>query len=297
MHSSSLAPHVLRLRLWQLQVNEELKQGRFRVPVHLAIGHEAVAVAVCSSMLAGDQMALTHRNIAYNLARIGALKPVLDEYDLSPGGVSRGWLGSMNLANPARGVIYTSSILGNNLPVACGLALAQKVKGSEAAVWALTGDGAMEEGAFYESLLFARSHALPMVFVIENNDHSLASRIHERRSAIDAPMLSASLGVPAATLKGNDADEYAATLAGLRRQTPGGPVLIEAHVTLFSNHAGATPGWPADPKSIRLKDGLVVDPSQRDPAWVAKRTLESAGLAALLSQLQEEHGCPAILPR
>ena len=67
------ARQVLQLRYWQHLLNEDLKQKRFRVPVHLAMGHEALAVAVSAAMSESDQMALTHRNVAYNLARAGSL--------------------------------------------------------------------------------------------------------------------------------------------------------------------------------------------------------------------------------
>ena len=180
------ARQVLQIRHWQLLINEQLKQpGRFRIPVHCAIGHEAVAVGVHLAMRPADRLLATHRNMAFHLARSGSLEPVMLEYELSAAGPSQGRLGSMNLANPARGLVYSSSILGNNLPVACGVAMAMAERGDRSRVYVLTGDGAMEEGAFWESLVFARSHGLNVIFVVENNDHSLASTIAERRCSID----------------------------------------------------------------------------------------------------------------
>lgn len=271
------ARQVLQLRYWQHLLNEDLKQKRFRVPVHLAIGHEALAVAVSAAMTDSDQMALTHRNVAYNLARAGSLGPVRLEYESSAAGAAAGMLGSMNLINPKRGIIYTSSILGNNLPVACGLAMARITGGERSVVFALTGDGAMEEGSFYESLVFARSHELPVVFVVENNDHSLASRISERRCAIRIPALCDALGIQYTLLEGNHTGEYCATMSAVRRYAfESGPVCVEAMVTTFSNHAGPTPGWASDPKTISIDRGLVVEESRRDPVWVARQILDPA---------------------
>jgi|GEM_PF-907975 len=271
---SLLARAVLRLRWWQLLLNEDLKRGRFAVPVHLAIGHEAIAAALSAAMEDEDRLLLTHRNAAYNLARAGALEPVRREYELSPEGAAGGRLGSMNLSQPARGVHYTSSILGNNLPVACGMALADRMRGAAAVTWVVTGDGAIEEGAFWESLIFARSHGLPVVFVVENNDHSLASTIAERRCPIDLAAVSGALGIPFNALEHNHAGRYKAALEGLRRLAASGPAMVEVAVRTFSNHAGPTPGWPADPKQIRLSDGLIVEDGFEDPAWVARHTLE-----------------------
>ena len=267
---------VLQLRYWQLLLNERLKQGRYQVPVHAAIGHEAVAAAVHMAMGPADRLVLTHRNMAFQLARAGAWEPVELEYLLSTAGLSGGRLGSMNLANPGRGIVYTSSILGNNLPVACGLALSHKLSARAARVFVLTGDGAIEEGAFWEALVFARSHALDIVFAVENNDHSLASRIAERRSPIDLAQVCSGAGIPFERLEGNDAAQYAGALAG----GPAGPCCREFMVTTFSNHAGATPGWAADPRHISLSGGLVLERSLRDPAWVAGQLLDTEELEA-----------------
>ncbi len=275
MNVASLARQILQIRFWQMAVNEDLKRGRYRIPVHLAIGHEAAAAAVCGAMSGPDQLALTHRNIAYHLARAGAIEPVTLEYQLSSGGAGHGRLGSMNLTNPERGIVYASSILGNNLPVACGLAMANAAPGRRAVVFAVTGDGAIEEGAFWESLVFARSHRLPVVFVVENNDHSLASTIEERRCPIRLGALCDAVGVRFAGLTGNEPGQYLAALTAARRQAlDDGPACVEIHVATFNNHAGATPGWPSDPKSIDLGRGLVVEESPRDPVWVARGALD-----------------------
>src|SRR3989344_2074423 len=118
----SLIREVLRLRLSQLIINEKYKAGAFKIPIHLAMGHEAIAVAVDAVMQQSDRLVCSHRNVHYNLARAKALRPILDEYLLKEDGLAQAELGSMNLANEEKQLIYTSSILGNNLPVATGIA-------------------------------------------------------------------------------------------------------------------------------------------------------------------------------
>ena len=98
-YDKKIAKAILRLRLSQMIVNEDYKEGKFKIPIHLAFGHEAIAVAVNNIMKEEDRIILTHRNIAYNLARLGTLKPILHEYYLKPSGIMSGKKGSMNLIN------------------------------------------------------------------------------------------------------------------------------------------------------------------------------------------------------
>jgi TPP-dependent pyruvate/acetoin dehydrogenase alpha subunit len=273
-----LARQVLQIRNRQHIVNESMKRGRLKQAVHMAFGHEAIAVAVSEMMCGDDQLVLTHRNIAYNLARCGALKPLFDEYNLKAEGLSHGRLGSMNMANPARGVVYSSSILGNNYSVACGLALGKRMKGAPGIVTVLTGDGAMEEGTFYEGLLVAKSQRLACLFVIENNNHSLASTILERRCAIDADHLCRSIGIPSVRLSGNDVFEYAGTLKECRATAArdATPVCIEADLMILNRHAGPTPGWPEDPLKVDQGKGLILREDRYDPVFVLKQRLAPA---------------------
>jgi TPP-dependent pyruvate/acetoin dehydrogenase alpha subunit len=225
---------------------------------------------------------------------------VLLEYELSAAGLSGGRLGSMNLQHPRAGLIYTSSILGNNLPVACGVAMALKERGETAArVYVATGDGAIEEGAFWESLVLAASHSLNVCFLVENNDHSLATRIAERRCAIDLGRLAAAVGVDYELLTGNDPVQYAASLAKVL-PGGGGPLVREAMVTTFCNHAGPTPGWATDPRTIDAAAGLELEASPRDPVHVARRALEEEEyqatnrfLTALAVSLTASHAADA----
>src|SRR3989338_8679139 len=273
-NTRQLAFEVLRLRYWQLLLNEDLKKKRFAIPIHLAIGHEAIAVAAHTAMEPLDQLVLTHRNVAYHMARAGALEPIADEYALAPTGASGGRLGSMNLVNPARGVMYASSILGNNLPVACGLALGQQVQQRGGCVIVLTGDGAMEEGPFYESLVFAQSHHVPLLIMVENNNCSMASTIEQRRCPIAINRLCEAVGMPFLPLEGNEVMAYTAALRRMcATARQGQPARLEGAGATFNQHAGPTPGWPTDPKRISLDNGLIVEPSVNDPVFVLQQQL------------------------
>jgi TPP-dependent pyruvate/acetoin dehydrogenase alpha subunit len=272
---TSLALQMVQLRYWQQIMNEDLKKKLFNIPIHVAFGSEAVAVAVSSCMKLDDRLVLTHRNMAFNLARASELKTIYDEYRLSCEGVCGGRKGSMNLINPLRGVIYSSSILGNNFSVACGVALHKRVQRKPEIVIVTTGDGAMEEGGFYEALTFARSHNLKILFLVENNNHSMSSTILQRRCPIYIDKMCDALDIPYKRLVGNDVLEYASEFAKLRVGVMDSscPVCMEVETVLMNQHAGPTPGWPTDPMSVSLSDGLIIRESTDDPLFILKNTI------------------------
>lgn len=281
-YNIEIVEQILRVRLGQMLINEKCKNEEFLIPIHLGFGHEAIAVSVDSIMEENDKLILSHRNIHYNLAREKSLKPEIDEYYLKEEGLSKGQLGSMNLANEKKGIIYTSSILGNNLPVATGVALGKKVKNEDGVVIVETGDGALEEGAFYESLVFLKSNFLPALIIIENNGWSLATRIKERRCDIDIKKLTESINIKYELLDSNDTYEYIKKLKNLREYTllNKTPVCIEVRLTTLGSwylktdeypngkfinyHAGSAP-------TVNVKNGALLKESYNDPVFVLRK--------------------------
>lgn len=285
-----LALEVLQVRHRQHLINEGMKKGVIKATVHMAFGHEAIAVAVNAMMQPEDQLVLSHRNVAYHLARAGSLRPLYDEYMQRPSGLSGARLGTMNMANIERGLVYTSSILGNNMPVACGLALAKQVLDKPGIVAVLTGDGAMEEGTFYETLQFSRSKNLRWLLIVENNKMAMASTISERRCAIDIGQMCKAVDTPFLKLTGNWTPDYAAKLAECRRMMveQSRPACVEVDLLNLNRHAGATPGWPTDPMKIDLTQGLVVKEDACDPVFVAKQRLDAKAYAEIENKALSE---------
>lgn len=291
-----VAKNILRVRFGQIIINEKYKKGEFRIPIHLALGHEAIAVSVDAIMEEDDRLMLSHRNIHYNLARSKSLKPEIDEYLLKDKGLNKGQSGSMNLANKERGIVYASSILGNNLPVAAGLALGQKVKHSKGLVIVVTGDGAIEEGSFYESLLFLKSNDLISMIIIENNGWSLATRINERRCSIDLRKFTDSLSIRYEKLVSNNACEYIDSLKEIRKYAVLNktPVCIEVELSTLGHwhlkndeypdgkfinyHAGPAP-------AVHLTDWPLLDDSERDPLFILKQYFDEYSLKEISSEL------------
>lgn len=295
--SQKLAREVVWLRLAQILINEEYKAGKFKIPVHLAMGHEAVAVAINHVLEKGDKLVLTHRNMEFNLAQSGKFRPVLNEYILQSSGLAGGRLGSMNLINPDRNIIYSSSILGNNFPVAVGIAMAEKMKDHHGITFVLGGDGSIEEGSFYENLVNAKSWGVPIVFVIENNEWSLGTHITERRCPIDLERLTSAIGVPYIRLKGNNTSVYIETLRALRAKAmhEKGPICVEILVKTLGDrkaddgryinyHAGPAPTVDI---AKHFPGGILKD-SEDDPVFVVSKEIGREKLFALSQDVMKE---------
>ena len=257
---------LIRLRYSQHQLNEMLKKKQFKIPIHLAFGHEAAAVGMDLTMQANDVLCLSHRNAAYNLARSKSLDRVLRHYRMEQRPDRIAQMASMNLASDNTGIVYTSSILGNNLAVAAGIAMNRKLMERAGIVFVVTGDGAMEEGVFWETMIFARSHGLGLVIIVENNDYSMSSTIEQRRSPIDLSLVCSGLGVSYHGADGASLTAAKAALAAARDNAVEHKLaLVELHVKTFCQHAGPTPGWPDDPLRIALEDGLFLGDDPQDP--------------------------------
>ena len=292
MKDIEIAKNVLQVRLSQMIINEGLKKSEFKIPIHLALGHEAIAVAIDSIMENEDKMVLNHRNIHYNLARTKLLKPELDEYFLKKQGLAGGQLGSQNMANQEKNIVYTSSILGNNLGVAAGLALGKKVETSAGLIFVVTGDGAIEEGTFYECLTFMKSNALSSLVIVENNGWSLATQIKERRCDIFLQKFGESMDIKYEKLNSNDPYEYIEKLTTLRKFAIDNktPVLIEVIVTTLGGwylkgrfinyHAGPAP-------EINLSDWPLIEASVKDPVFVLERYFDQDLLKKISKEILE----------
>jgi TPP-dependent pyruvate/acetoin dehydrogenase alpha subunit len=294
-----LAETILRIRLGQMIVNDGIQRKKFNIPIHLALGHEAIAAATDAIMSPCDWLCVPHRNIHYNLARGDSLKSELAELHLQQDGVAGGKFGSMNMVNPAQGIIYASSILGNDIAVAAGVALAERIDPTGAVVFAVTGDGAMEEGAFYEGVEFLKSAGLAAIIIVENNGWSMFTRISERRCAIDLAALSRAFDVNFETLRGNDPWDYAAKLLRLRNLAAEAkaPAIVEVEVTTLGHtvasdgrfinyHHGVAPVMDSDWPMIREDES---DPMHIITKRIGESTVREMARRIHGALLQEAH--------
>ena len=163
------------IRSIELLISEKYEEQIFRCPVHLSIGQEAIAVGVSMHLTVNDKVVSTHRSHAHYIAKGGDVFRMLSELIGSPLGCCKGRGGSMHIFDNSVGFMASVPIVGSSLPIAIGLALAEKNLNSKNLVVAFIGDAALETGAFYESLNLAALKELPLLIVLEDNGYSTFS--------------------------------------------------------------------------------------------------------------------------
>ena len=163
------------IRSVELLISEKYNEQIFRCPVHLSIGQEAIAVGVSSHLTVNDKVVSSHRSHAHYIAKGGDIFRMLSELIGSPLGCCKGRGGSMHIFDNSVGFMASIPIVGSSLPIAIGLALAEKKMNTKNLVVAFIGDAALETGAFYESLNLAALKELPLLIVLEDNGYSTFS--------------------------------------------------------------------------------------------------------------------------
>ena len=181
--SLKLLKTILRIRAVEEKIALKYSENKMRCPTHLSIGQEASPAAISTCLTNNDFAVSTHRGHAHYLAKGGDLKAMISEIYGKVTGCSRGKGGSMHLIDKDVGFMGTSAIVGNSIPIGVGLALSSQLKREETISVIYLGDGAIEEGVFYESLNFAILRKLRVLFVCENNLYSVYSPLNVRQPA------------------------------------------------------------------------------------------------------------------
>jgi len=231
---------MLRIRLVEEAIAERYGEQEIRCPVHLSDGQEGIAVGACMALRKEDKIVSTHRSHGHYLAKQGSLKAMLCEiYGRAPGCVG-GRGGSMHLLDDEVGVLACLPIVGTSVPLGVGVAYAAKRKGEDTVVTVFLGDAVMEEGVFHESANFAALHALPVVFVCENNDLSFYTSLEMRQP--DRPMTDIAKAHTLAVqeLDGNDAVAVyeAMSRAVKKARKGGGPSFLMCNTRRWREHCG-----------------------------------------------------------
>lgn len=151
-------------------VRRDYFDDKMKTPMHMSTGGEAICAGVCQALRPTDQIMGTYRTHGIYLAKTGETEQFFAEMYGKSTGMAKGKAGSMHLTAPQAGLVCTSAIVGTTIPVAVGAAYANKQQGNGRMVAVFFGDGAIDEGVFWESLNSACVMKLPVLFVCEDND-------------------------------------------------------------------------------------------------------------------------------
>jgi len=252
-HALLLLRGMLLIRRFEEKAAELYQAGKIRGFLHLYIGQEAVAVGAMQALTPDDAIVATYRDHGHALARGMPAGAVMAEMYGKANGCSRGRGGSMHLFDASRRFFGGYAIVGGGLPIAVGLALADKMRGDARVTACFFGEGAVAEGEFHECMNLARLWDLPVLFLCENNLYAMGTALERSESVPDLRAKSAAYAIPAETIDGMDvsAVEAATRSAAEAVRAGGGPRLLEFETYRFRGHS------MADPELYRPKDEVA----------------------------------------
>jgi pyruvate dehydrogenase E1 component alpha subunit len=258
-----------RIRAFEERVGQLTRANEVHGLVHLSTGQEGVAVGVCSQLRDDDVVYSGHRAHGHALAKGAPMGPLMAELMGRDTGLCRGLGGSMHLVDREHGFLGATGVVGGNVPLALGSALAARLAGSDAVAVVFFGDGAVQGGIFIESVNIAALWHLPAILVCENNGFAeftprSAHTVVERVGDVVAPY-----GTPRETVDGNDVHAVreavgrflAGARAGTESETGTGPFLLECLTHRLGGH------YEGDPQRYREQIGddewRAIDPILR----------------------------------
>lgn len=256
---------MMTIRRFEEQCNYLFMQGRIPSTLHLYIGQEAVATGVCAQLNPNDYMLSTHRPHGHAIAKGVALNSIMAELFAKVTGCCLGKGGSMHVGDMAVGALPAIAIVGGNIPIAAGLALAAKRLGTDRVAVAFFGDGAANQGAFHEGLNMAAIWNLPVIYICENNLYGASTPFSTVFNVDNIAGRAAAYGIPGVVVDGMDVEAVyqAAGEAVTRARRGDGPTLIECKTYRLVGHSRS------DPRQYRARE--------EEEAWQAKDPIPRLG--------------------
>lgn len=246
-------------------------QGRVVGGVYTAQGHEATTVGAAMMLRDGDCIVPQHRDLGMHLVRGGSPRAVMCQWLARGNSPTLGRDGQMHIGDMHHGIVPMISLLGESLPVACGVALTMKMRKRSTVVLASCGDGATNTGPFHEALNFASVQKLPIVFVIENNGYAYSTPTYKQFAIQNLSDRAQAYGMPGKTVDGNDvmAVMEAVGEAVEHARSGQGPALVECKTFRVRGHSEAD---RADyvPKELR-EEWLAKDPITRFETYLKQQ--------------------------
>lgn len=266
---------MLLIRRFEERAGEMYAKAKIGGFLHLCIGEEATIVGATEAMRPSDYLLSTYREHGHALARGTPPGAVMAELFGKVDGCSGGRGGSMHLFDVERRLLGGYGIVGGNLPLAAGVALASDYRGEDDATLCMFGDGATNQGTFGETTNLAALWSLPVVFMVVNNQFGMGTALARHSAVTDLSRKASGYGVPGTRCDGMDVlDVRHAVAEALRKaREERAPQLVEAVTYRYRGHS------MADPEEYRTKEE-VEDWRRRDPlATFPARLVDEGALA------------------
>jgi len=261
--AGSVLRTMWRIRLFEERVGQLKRADEVHGLIHLSVGQEGVAAGVCSQLRPDDAVYSGHRAHGHAIATGAPLERAMAELMGRADGLCQGLGGSMHLVDAEHGLMGATGVVGGNIPMALGSALAARLRETDAVAVVFFGDGAVQAGTFNESINLATLWELPVIFVCENNGfaeftpRSAHTKV-ERVADVVAPY-----GLARETVDGNDVvavwETFASFLASARAGR--GPLLLECLTYRLRGHYEGDPAHYR--KAIEAEDWQEKDPILR----------------------------------
>ncbi len=282
-----LYARMLRIRLFEEQVNDLYTSAKMPGLAHLYIGEEAVAVGVCSALRDDDYITSTHRGHGHCLAKGASVDRMFAELLGKEAGYCRGKGGSMHIADQEKGNLGANAIVAGSVGIASGAALSAKKRGTDQVAVCFFGEGALGQGIVYECMNMAALWRLPVIYACENNMYNEYTHYRET-TAGDIALRAQAFGIPFAEVDGQDVLKVheAAAVAVERGRSGGGPsFLMFMTYRQRGHHVG-----DVDRAYYRSKDEERRWADERDPLRLLYDALMADGTAeaAAFDRIEEE---------
>ncbi len=234
---------MVRIREFELAAIDLFKRGMVKGAIHAYIGQEASGVGVCMALRKDDLIAGTHRSHGHNIAKGADTKKMMAEILGKETGYCKGRGGSMHIAAFETGSLGALAVVGAGIPIAVGAALAFKMRGEDRVAVPFTGDAGCNTGNWHEGLNMASIWDLPVVFVLENNQYGVSTRITNSCKIEDLSLRAQSYGIPGVRVDGFDVlAVYQAAKEAVERARRGeGPTLLVTESYRFEGHYAGEP--------------------------------------------------------
>ncbi|CDO11010.1 pyruvate dehydrogenase (acetyl-transferring) E1 component subunit alpha [Mycolicibacterium cosmeticum] len=250
--ANALLSDMIRVRRMEEKCAELYGEGQIRGFLHLYVGEEAVAAGSIRALDADDAVVSTYREHAHALLRGVPMTSIMAEMFGKVQGCSRGRGGSMHLFDAERKFYGGNAIVGGGLPLAVGLAFADRQLRRDRITACYFGDGAVAEGAFHESLNMAALWRLPVLFCCENNLYAMGTALARAQSQTDLTVKAGAYNVPTLAVDGMDvaACHTAAQQGAAHIRADGGPFFLEFRTYRFRAHSMFDPELYRDKSEI-----------------------------------------------